>query len=397
MELSNKKRILISGASIAGLTTAYWLSKYGFDVTIVEKAAHIRPGGQAIDVRGPALEVAKRMGILEAIRAESTKLKGMSIVDASTGEETYRNTEGTITAGKFESPDIEILRDDLCRVLFEVVGNNVKYIFNDSIASINQNENCVTVKFANAEEQRYDLVIGADGLRSNVRRLVFGKDENFIRYLGNYVAIFTIPNFLDLDRWEVFFQHNGDPIATYIVKERESEARAYLGFQSSEPIDYDYHDISSQKNLILEKSPNIGKDMEKIREHMQGSNNFYFDSINQIKMENWSKGRVVLVGDAGYSCSLSTGQGTSVAMVGAYVLASELADNNFNLQKSFGLYEEQLRDYVESNQNLVDDPSTDLQLTFANLSEDDGNDKNMPDFGQATIPFTFKDYNLIEQ
>lgn len=393
MNSSNKIRILISGASIAGLSTAFWLSKYGFDVSIVERSAHIRPGGQAIDVRGPALEVANRMGILETIRAESTKLKGMSIVDALTGKETYQNTAGTITAGKFESPDVEILRDDLCRVLFEAVGDKVRYIFSDSIVSLDQHASGVNVKFANAADQQFDLLIGADGLRSNVRRLVFGEDENFIRYLGNYVAIFTIPNFLDLDRWEVFFQHEGHPIAAYIVKEKDSQARTYLGFQSPQPIEYDYRDISSQKKLIDERSPNVGQDITKIKKYMYDSTNFYFDSINQIIMDTWSKGRVVLVGDAGYSVSLSTGQGATVAMVGAYVLAGELAHYKNDLEKGLNNYEKVLREYVLSNQRLVEDPSTDLQLAFTNTSESESDtNADMPDFGQATIPFSFKNY-----
>ncbi|MCX2584384.1 FAD-dependent monooxygenase [Pedobacter sp. MR22-3] len=393
MELSKKIRVLISGASIAGLSTAYWLAKYGFEVTIVERAAHIRPGGQALDVRGPALEVASRMGILETIRRAGTKLKGMSIVDALTGNETYRNTEGTITAGKFSSPDVEILRDDLCHVLFEAVGDQVTYIFNETIVSLDQKETGVEVKFTNAPDQQYDLIIGADGLRSNVRRLIFGGDEQFIRYLGNYVAIFTIPNFLNLDRWEVFFQHEGNPVAAYIVKEREGDARTYLGFESPEPIEYDYRDILSQKKLVAERSLNVGSDIQKIKQFMHDSTNFYFDSINQIIMKTWSKARVVLVGDAGYSVSLSTGQGTTVAMVGAYVLAGEVASHKDNLAKALENYEKELWEYVLSNQKLVEDPSTDLQLAFANTSENEIDTvSEMPDFGQATVPFHFKNY-----
>src|SRR3982751_2757345 len=164
---SIKESILISGASIAGLSTAYWLAKFGFRVTVVERAPYIRPGGQALDVRGPALEVAARMGILDTIRDNGAKLKGMSVIEASTGEEIFRSIERTMTGGKFDSPDIEILRDDLCRVLFEAVGNQVKYIFNDTIVSIDQDDTGVNVIFAHATPQRFDLVVGADGVRSN--------------------------------------------------------------------------------------------------------------------------------------------------------------------------------------------------------------------------------------
>src|SRR5271154_5820438 len=161
----NDINVLVSGASVAGLSVAYWLSHYGFAVTVVERAPHLRPGGQALDVRGPALEVAERMGILADIRDRSTKLTGMSIVD-SAGREIFRSTERTLTGGRFDSPDLEILRDDLCRVLFEAIGDGVDYHFGDFIVSLNQDDAGVEVAFANAAPRRFDLVIGADGVRS---------------------------------------------------------------------------------------------------------------------------------------------------------------------------------------------------------------------------------------
>ncbi len=381
--------ILVSGASIAGLSTAYWLAKNNFKVTVVERAPHIRPGGQALDIRGPALEVVARMGILETIRKNSTKLKGMSVVD-STGKETFRSTERTMTGGKLDSPDVEILRDDLCRVLFQAVGNQAEYIFNDSIASLNQDETGVDVTFVNAIPQRFDLVIGADGLRSNVRRIVFGADERFIRYLGYYIAIFTMPNIFNLDHWEVFFQHEGIPLAACIVKEKDSDARTYVGFGSAAPIDYDYRDIASQKQLITERLAKAGGEIPKILEYMQSSSNFYFDSTNQIIMDNWSKGRVVLVGDAGYSMSPALGQGTTIAMVGAYVLAGELASHKHDLRIGLNNYENELRGYINSNQELAYSSATDPPSALGEPSEDDPD--GILDFGQAVIPITLKNY-----
>lgn len=391
---NNEIHILVSGASIAGLSTAYWLAKYGFRVSVVEKAPYIRPGGQALDVRGPALEVAARMGILDTIRDNGAKLKGMSVVDSSTGEEIFRSTERTITGGKFDSPDIEILRDDLCRVLFEAVGPKVEYIFNDTIVSLHQDETGVDVIFANATPQRFDLVIGADGVRSNVRRLVFGADEQFTRYLGHYVAIFTMPNVLNLDHWELFVQHEGSLAAAIIVKDRNSEARTYLGFSTDKPLSYDYRDITAQKQLITDRNANIGWEIPKILQHMQQSPNFYFDSINQIVMENWSKERVVLVGDAGYSVSLTLGQGTTIAMVGAYVLAGELASHKHNLQTGINNYENELREYVETNQKLAYDSNTESQQESGKSSgeENSTGPDNLPDFGLAVIPFALRNY-----
>jgi 2-polyprenyl-6-methoxyphenol hydroxylase-like FAD-dependent oxidoreductase len=394
MESLKEIKVLVSGASIAGLSTAYWLIKYGFKVTVVERAAHIRPGGQALDVRGPALEVAARMGILEVIRSNSTKLKGMSVVDASSGKEIFRNTARTMTGGKIDSPDIEILRDDLCHVLFQAVGNQAEYIFNDTIISLHQDETGVDVSFANAVRQRFDLVVGADGLRSNVRRLVFGADEQFIRYLGHYVAIFTMPNFLNLDHWELFVQHEGSPAAAIIVKDKDSEARTYLGFSADKPLDYDHRDITAQKRLITERNKNVGWEIPKILQYMQDSPNFYFDSINQIIMDKWSERRVALVGDAGYSVSLSLGQGTTIAMVGAYVLAGELAAHKHDLQTGLNNYEKELQEYVDTNQKLAYDSGSKTQPAPGESSDEENSvtPDDIPDFGLAVIPFTLKDY-----
>jgi len=378
--------ILISGASVAGLNTAFWLLKYGFKVTIVEHSPHIRAGGQALDVRGPALEVAARMGILEDIRSNSTQLNGMLIIDASTGRELSRNTEHTLTRGKHDRPDVEVLRDDLLKVLFKAVGNQAKYIFDDSIVSINQNDSGVDVTFSKASPQSFDLVIGADGLHSNVRKKVFGDEKQFIRFLGHYVAIFTIPNILGLDHWEVVYQHNDAPIAVYIVKQRESEARVYLGFSKDTPLEYDYHDINFQKRMVAERIANVGQDIPKILEYMHKSDNFYFDSMNQILMDTWSKGKVTLVGDAGYSVSVSLGQGTTVAMVGAYVLAGELAAHKNDLQKGLNNYETALREYVESNQKLAYNSNAELQE--ASMTDPD----NIPDFTQSVVQYSLKVY-----
>ena len=392
----NKKlNVLISGASIAGLSTAYWLIKYGFKVTIVERAKHIRPGGQAVDVRGPALEVAERMGLLDDIRNNSTKLKGMSLVDAVSGKEIYSNTKQTLTGGRHDSPDVEILRDDLCNVLFKAVGDKAKYIFDDTIVVIVQDESGVDVTFEHTALQRFDLVIGADGIRSNVRRLVFGDDKEFIRYLGHYVAIFTIPNFFGLDHWEMIFQYGDTPVSVCIAKEKENEARTYLGFSSDEPLEYDYRDIDVQKRLIAERAaPNVGGMISKIKELMHGSSNFYFDSVNQTIMNNWSKGRVVLVGDAGYSVSLTLGQSTSVAMVGAYVLSGELS-NKQNLKTAFSNYESELREYVETNQNLAFKTSTEPQQTIGESSKEGTvlETTDLPDFGLSVISIALKNYS----
>lgn len=379
-------RLLVSGASIAGLSTAYWLARHGFQVTVVERAPHLRPGGQALDVRGPALEVAERMGILAAIRDRSTKLTGMSQVDSS-GKETFRSTERTITGGRLDSPDVEIMRDDLCQVLYEAVGDRVEYLFDDAIASLAGDATGVDVTFDKTAPRRFDLVIGADGLHSRVRKLAFGPEEQFMRPLGDwYVAVFGMPNFLGLERWEVFYQpEDADVGAMVMGLRKDADARAYVGFSASEPIDYDFRDIEAQKRLVAERMADGGWVLPQIAEHMMRASDFHFDSMSQVRMDSWSRGRVVLVGDAGYSVSLATGQGTTVAMVGAYVLAGELAAHRDDLPAGAVAYEEALRVYVMGNQNAALKTEADPQASGADSIAD-------ADFGQMVQSIVLKNY-----
>jgi 2-polyprenyl-6-methoxyphenol hydroxylase-like FAD-dependent oxidoreductase len=391
-------RTLVSGASVAGLSTAYWLARYGFRVTIVERAPHLRPGGQALDVRGPGLEVAERMSILATIRDRRTKLMGVSQVD-SNGTEIFRSTERTLTGGRHDSPDVEIMRDDLCRVLYEAVGDQVEYIFDDSIASLTEDESGADVTFETASPRRFDLVIGADGLHSRVRKLRFGPDEQFIRRLGNsYVAVFGMPNFLGLERWEVMYQHPDGVGAMVMGLRKDADARAYVGFMAPHPVDYDYRDIEAQRRLVADRVAGAGWVLPQIVEHMMRAPDFHFDSISQVRMDCWSSGRVVLVGDAGYSIALATGQGTTVAMVGAYVLAGELATHRDDVVGATATYEEKLRDYVLRNQddaveqNGAQESSATGDTTDAaeNAPEDD-----LPDFGRMVHPFALENYQDV--
>ena len=281
-------QILISGASVAGLTTANWLVRHGFDVTVLERAPHLRPGGQALDIRGPALEVAERMGILTAICEASTKLKGVSMVDGQ-GNELDRNTERTFTGGQLDSPDVEILRDDLCAMLHEAVRERAEFLFDDSLTSITQDEKGVDVRFARNPPRRFDLLIGADGLHSGVRRLVFGPERDFLRFMGLHIAVFSVPNFLGLDHWEVFCRDGDDVSGLILALGKEARARVYLGFATDEPIAYDHRDIDAQKRLIADRYASAGWEFPQILAHMQEAQDFDSYSANQVRMRTWSR------------------------------------------------------------------------------------------------------------
>jgi 2-polyprenyl-6-methoxyphenol hydroxylase-like FAD-dependent oxidoreductase len=343
--------VLVSGASVGGPALAYWLNRHGFDVTVVERAPGPRPGGQAVDVRGPALEVAERMGIAAGLRRLSTGMRGMSMVDAA-GNELFRSTERTLTGGDLDNPDVEIMRDDLCRLLYEAGGDRIEYLFDDSIAAVTQDDHGVQITFERAAPRTFDLVVGADGLHSNVRGLVFGPESRFISHLGTYLAVFTTPNFLGLDRWQVF--HQGEGVGGGMMSARgNAEARVYVGFESPEPLDYDFRDVEAQKRLLADRLAGGGWEFPTILKHMWDAPDFHFDSMSQISMDSWSRGRVALLGDAGYCGSPLSGQGTSMALVGAYVLAGELRAAGGDHRVAFPAYQDELREYVAQNQRLA--------------------------------------------
>lgn len=344
------RSVLISGASVAGPTLAYWLRHHGFSPTVVERAPVPRVGGQAIDIRGTAVEVAARMGVLDEIRAARTAQRGMSFVDEN-GAELMSSTAVTLTGGPTDGPDVEILKDDLSAILLRAAGEGVEYVYGDSIASLTQRPDGVAVTFERGAPRTFDLVIGADGLHSRVRRLAFGPEKDYVRHRNAYLAVFTAPNFLGLDRWQIFHQVPGRMAGLYSARQN-TESRVNMGFESP-PIDYDYRDVEQQKKLIADAFAGDGWEIPRMIDEMWRSPDFYFDAMAQVHMDSWSTGRVALVGDAGYCASPLSGQGTSLAMVGAYVLAGELKAAGGDHAAAFDGYRAEMLAFVEANQHLA--------------------------------------------
>lgn len=340
------KTILISGASIAGPALAFWLNRYGFKVTIVEKAPGIRPGGYAIDFRGAAMQVLEHMDLLAEIRRFETRSGRISIVNKN-NRETARMPDG------FTSGELEILRGDLANVLYEASRQDTEYIFDDSITAIKQNETGVEVSFSNREPRRFDLVVGADGLHSNVRSLVFGDESAFMHHLGIYFAIFTIPNYMNLkDMAGLYYGTLGKRMGIFSARQ-DTEARASFYF-ASPAVDYDRRDVNGQKQLIRERFAGEGWQAQQLLKLMDNAPDFYFDSVSQIKMDRWSRGRVTLLGDAAGCASPMSGMGTSLAVVGAYILAGELKEADGDYIPAFARYEEQMRGFVAACQKLAE-------------------------------------------
>jgi 2-polyprenyl-6-methoxyphenol hydroxylase-like FAD-dependent oxidoreductase len=342
--------ILISGASIAGPTLAYWLRRAGFHPTVVERAPAPRPGGQAVDLRGAARGVADRMGILDQVRQAHVGTRGMAYVDAankrlaSLPADLLGDSGGAIA-------ELEILRGDLVDILYAATREDVEYLFDDAITELAQGDDGVKVSFQRGQPRRFDLVVGADGLHSGVRALAFGPESACIRHLGAYVASFTTPNHPDLDGWELLYSVPGKTAGIYPV--RQGTRATALFFFASSPLVYDRHDPGQQKQLLAEAFAGQGWEVPRLLAAMRQAPDFYFDSVSQVRLDRWSAGRVGLVGDAAYGPSPMAGVGTSLALVGAYVLAGELAAAAGDHRAAFASYERELREYVRKGQKLA--------------------------------------------
>ena len=331
--------ILISGASIAGTATAYWLRQHGFTPTVVERAPSMREGGYKVDIRGVALDVIERMGILDAVRARSTDMRIATHYDGKGRR--IAEMDADLFGGR-EGADAEIMRGDLNELLYDLTRDDVEYIFDDSITAISEDG---TVTFERSAPRRFDLVVGADGVHSNTRGLAFGDESAFVRDLGYYISICTVPNRLGLDREEAVHAAPGRTANVYSTRQ-DTNAKA-LFMWSSQPLAYDHRDIAQQKDLLAQAMAGVEWEVPELLKAVRGSKDFYFDSISQIHMDRWSTGRVVLVGDAAYCASPASGQGTSLALVGAYVLAGELASGG-----GVDGYEREMRAFVDTNQKL---------------------------------------------
>ncbi|MDF0528704.1 FAD-dependent monooxygenase [Tsukamurella sp. 8F] len=342
-------KVLIAGASIAGPALAHWLDRWGAEVTVVERSPVLRPGGQAVDARGVTREVVRRMGLDGAVRAACTFAAGAHTVDADGNVlETFSVEDD---GGDGFISEIEILRGDLSRVLYDDTRDRVEYVFGDRIAEITQDADGVDVTLAGGSRRRFDLVIGADGLHSALRAAAFGPRERFVRHLGHVLAFYTVPNEFGLDQWMLEYQEAGRSAGLRPIRDA-SLAVAMFSFPAVD-FDVDYRDIEAQKQLLRERMDGFGWLTPRILAHIDDTPDFYLDQVAQVVMDRWSSGRVGLLGDAACSSSPMSGQGTGIALVGAYLLAGELASAGWDPATGFDAYERKMRPYVEANQEIA--------------------------------------------
>jgi 2-polyprenyl-6-methoxyphenol hydroxylase-like FAD-dependent oxidoreductase len=330
------RTVLISGASIAGPALAHWLTRYGCTVTVVERAPGIRPGGQAVDFKGATHRtVLQRMGILDEVLARQTGGTDQTIINAEGHAQ-------AVIPGEFTGGEIEIRRGDLAQLLYERTAPHCEYVFGDTITSLTETADGVDVTFAHAAPRRFDLVVGADGIHSNVRRLAFGPERDYVRHLGHYYALAELGEEV-ADGDAVMYNEPGRMAAVGGPK-----ASAFFVFASPE-LDYDRTDVERQRELVAGAYRGAGWRVPELIAKVPEAREFYLDALARVTIDHYSRGRVVLLGDAAYGNTLG-GFGTGLAIVGAYVLAGELLAADGDHRAAFARYEEQFRGYAKISQ-----------------------------------------------
>ena len=352
------ERVLIAGAGVAGSILAFWLAKHDFQVVVVERSKANQKTGQGIEIEEPALQVVKLMGILDKLNEKKTGEMGFDLVDQHS-----RSRGGIFEAGGVSPTGaLEMMRGDLTEILYKAADEsaNVAYRFETTIQSLRQTEDKVIVDLENRNDkitktEEFDLVVGADGVRSRTRQLVMGSPEKLgcFKSVGAFVAYFSIPK-EDRD-WPYsrlcHFINRRILWMRPIGKESNMTSVYLIHINKDNPTLSKANaagDRLKQKEALAEVYSGLGWETPRVIEQMMRSDNFYSDELVQVKLQKWSQQRVVLVGDSAWAPTPFTGQGNQLAIIGAWVLAQELSRNRSTV--AFEKYEKRLRSYVESSQ-----------------------------------------------
>jgi 2-polyprenyl-6-methoxyphenol hydroxylase-like FAD-dependent oxidoreductase len=340
-------RALISGASIAGPVTAFWLARAGIDVTVVEQAAALRKtGGHAVDLFRPAMEISERMGVLPRIMERATGTTKLTVSRPWSSRPAHIDYLKLI--GVMSDRHVEIMRDDLSEIYYDAGRHDAEYRFGDRITAIADDG---TVSFEHAAPENFDIVIGADGLHSGVRRLVFGENIGE-HWLGGYLAVVSVPK--DLAR-------NGEMAGAYLPGKMAmvytathlDDARAVFVFRPGHQLTYDHRDGARQRELLRGAFAGTNAQVDRWLTELDRTPAFYFDAITQLQLDTWARGRVTLVGDAGYCPGPGVGGSTSLAVYGAYLLAREVGRADGDHAAAFAAYEAAMRDPVRGSRALA--------------------------------------------
>jgi 2-polyprenyl-6-methoxyphenol hydroxylase-like FAD-dependent oxidoreductase len=328
-----KLKVLISGAGIAGCTLAYWLARHGLSVTVMERSGSLRSSGSPVDVRGTAVDVAERMNILAQLREARIRLQGMTLLDA-TGRRVARVDIDALRSS-IVPKDLEIARGDLARILHGASANDADYIFGDSIKTLTQDEAGVDVTFEQSPPRRFDLVVGADGLHSIVRRLAFGADSEFVTHAGLYAATVPLSDHTDNGREMFMLNVPGKLVALH---PRVGSPLAYFVFWHPAIPEFDYTNLDQHKSILERNFAGIGWRVPEFLADVRNASDLYFDSVARVHVADWARGRIVLLGDAA-SCVSLFGDGSTLAIAGAYELASALEESPGHPRDAFARYQ----------------------------------------------------------
>ena len=339
--------VLISGLGVAGPTLAFWLKAAGFRPTIIEHAPGLRSGGYVIDFWGLGYDIAELMGIGDELNHDGYHIREMRIVD-----ERGKRVAGFGTSVFLELTDgryVTIARTALSRLLVEKIGAGAEMIFGDEVRCLQKSEDCVEVELERRGKRKFDLVVGADGLHSNIRRLVFGPQDRFEKRLGYMVAAFETTGYRPRDDdVYVMFSDPGRMVGQVALRDDRTLFLFVFNVDAAEP--GSLPDLSGQKAVLRAQFGDDVWECPQILDALDRTNELYFDRVSQIRMPKWSRGRIALLGDAAYCVSLMAGQGSALAMVGAYVLAGEMAKASGRHTEGFANYERVLRSFIETKQ-----------------------------------------------
>ena len=343
----DKKTVLVSGAGIAGPTLCYWLRGAGFKPTLIERAASLRRGGYVIDFWGVGYDIAERMGLQADIDQIGYRMREMRIVDgqnkrvAGFGTNVFRELAGD----RF----VTLKRSDLSRLLFLKAAHTIETIFDEEVTGLEERDNCVRVQFNRSGAREFDLVIGADGLHSNIRKLVFGTQNQFEKRLDYAVAAFEVAGYEPRDE-NVYVTFNEPGRMAARLALRNNRTLFLFVFATDKDAPIPRSDVWAQKAMLCDRFSDSKWECPCILRALDRTQDLYFDRVSQIRMDRWSRGRVALVGDAAFCVSLMAGQGAALAMIGAYVLAGELAKTGGEYAEGFANYEALLRDFISLKQ-----------------------------------------------